>query len=89
LVFFGGFKINRFFTSGVYWDYLWEMFNSKRGPYPADIVHWIGPYLQVNLPRGANFRYTAGWNIADKNSTFLFKPSEFYKVSFFMPINLE
>lgn len=88
LVFLGGYKFIKYLTAGIYWDYLWEIFNSKRGPYPADIVHWIGPYAQVNLPNGAYFRYTAGWNIGDKKSTFFFKPQEYYKVAFFFPFSM-
>ncbi|MDX2189962.1 MAG: DUF6733 family protein [Bacteroidota bacterium] len=88
LVFLGGYKFTKFITAGVYWDYLWEMYNSKIQPCPADIIHWIGPYAQLNLPNGAYIRYTGGWNIADRNSSFLFKPKEYYKVSFFMPFHM-
>jgi hypothetical protein len=44
---------------------------------PSNVYSWVGPYFQVTMPNGLGMRYSAGWNVDNKQV----QGTNFYKVN--------
>lgn len=69
-----GYRVNSIFSFGVHYEQLLTTRDSSAPGAQQDYYRWLGPYVEMKLPGGMAFRFTAGHDFGDNE--------DFYKLKF-------
>lgn len=69
-----GVRLNSMWSVGAHYEHLLTTRDSSAPGAAQDYYRWIGPYVEMKLPRGMGFRFTAGKDLTDNE--------DFYKLKF-------
>lgn len=69
-----GVRVNSMWSVGAHYEHLLTTRDSSAPGAQQDYYRWIGPYVEMKLPGGMAFRFTAGKDLTDNQ--------DFYKLKF-------